>query len=284
MTSEGIDQGIDQSGDRGQDETRARGELRCSDRDPWALYDEMIAGIPEGVAVTDFCVGRSWCYVVADCGMGIGHTVAGGARRRFQGDPRDLDLRALASLAKSWNFVDASLGVAALNAWYCRPEAIRALGGTIDEGVVASHDASNPLRGMLCQRWQGKRVAVVGHFPGVEAMARQAQVTVLERDCSQDGDVPDSACEFVVPRQDFVLMTGTTLTNKTAPRLLELARDAVAVMVGPSSVPSPALIAHGADVIGGSVVVDPEPARFAIKGGSKQDWRAGIRKFSIERP
>jgi hypothetical protein len=31
-------------------------------------------------------------------------------------------------------------------------------------------------------------------------------------------------------------------------------------------------------------VVDPEPARFAIKGGSKQDWRAGIRKFSIERP
>ena len=77
MTSEDIDQ----SGDRGQDEARGRGELRCSDRNPWALYDEMIAGIPEGVAVTDFCVGRSWCYVVADCGMGIGHTVTGGARR-----------------------------------------------------------------------------------------------------------------------------------------------------------------------------------------------------------
>lgn len=251
--------------------------------DPWALYDRLIGGVPEGIAVTDFCVGNSWSYVRADCGMGVAHTVRGGARPRFQGDPRELDLRRLASLVKSWNFVDASLGVAALNAWYATPEKVRALNGTVDSGVHESRDESNPLHGALKQRWQGKDVLVVGHFPGVEAMARQANVTVLERSCGSTQDLPDSACEYLVPRQNFVLMTGTTLTNKTAPRLLELSRGAFTVLVGPSAVPCVCLFDLGADLIGGSVVVDPEPAAFAVRGGSKADWRAGIRKFSIER-
>lgn len=30
----------------------------------------------------------------------------------------------------------------------------------------------------------------------------------------------------------------------------------------------------------GSTVVDAEPAKFAIKGGSRQLWRAGIKMFT----
>lgn len=251
--------------------------------DPWALYDRLIDGVPHGIAVVDFCVGNNWTYVRTETGMGVAHTVRGGARPRFQGDPRERDLHELAMLVKSWNFVDASLGVAALNAWYATPQKVAALGGSIDEGVHESRDASNPLHGSLKERWMGKNVLVVGHFPGVEAMARQANVTVLERNCNSDQDLPDSACEYLIPFQDFVLMTGTTLSNKTAPRLLELSRNAFSVLVGPSAVPCDALFDFGVDLIGGSVVVDPEPAAFAVRGGSKADWRAGIRKFSIER-
>ena len=47
-----------------------------------------------------------------------------------------------------------------------------------------------------------------------------------ERNCRDDIDMPDPACEYVLPQADFAFITGVTLENKTAPRLLELAKDA----------------------------------------------------------
>lgn len=41
----------------------------------WDLYNQMIAGIPEGVFVRDYCLGLNWSYVEADCGMGVASTV-----------------------------------------------------------------------------------------------------------------------------------------------------------------------------------------------------------------
>ena len=283
MTSEDIDQ----SGDRGQDEARGRGELRCSDRDPWALYDEMIAGIPEGVAVTDFCVGHSWCYVVADCGMGIGHTVTGGARHRFQGDPRDLDLRALASLVKSWNFVDASLGVAALNAWYSRREPLRAMGAAFDdEGEQPEgHERATDAFAVYAPQMAGRNVCVIGHFPHVEriALRRGGNLTVLERSCTSDIDTPDPACEYVIPEQDLLFMTGVTLTNKTATRLLELARMSGrtrTVMVGPSIVPAPVMFSEqGVECLAGSVVADPDGVRELVERGAGQMFGSSLLMF-----
>ncbi|MFR5091006.1 MAG: Rossmann-like domain-containing protein [Adlercreutzia equolifaciens] len=59
-----------------------------------------------------------------------------------------------------------------------------------------------------------------GALPHVERIEEYAQLTVLERKCSQAGDVPDPACEYVIPGADYLFMTGVTLINKTAPRLL----------------------------------------------------------------
>ncbi len=250
---------------------------------PWALYDELIAGIPAGIEVTDFCLGVHWCYVEAACGMGIAHIVAGGALRGFEGDPLSCDLRSLAGLAKSWNFIDASLGFAAINAWYSTRECVEKLGGTIDEDMQASGDARNPLYGDG-SAYAGKKVTVIGHFPGVSSLAKKSQLTVLERSCTSPIDVPDPACEYILPDQDFVFLTGTTLTNKTAPRLLALSANAQTILVGPSSVPSPVLFAHGVDAIAGSVVADAGPAKMAVKGDSKDLWRTGIKKFYLAAP
>ena len=41
------------------------------------LYNQMIAGIPEGVFVRDYCSGLNWSYDEADCGMGVAFTVRG---------------------------------------------------------------------------------------------------------------------------------------------------------------------------------------------------------------
>ncbi len=247
----------------------------------WALYDELIGAIPAGITVHDYCVGAHWTYIVADCGMGVAKTVRGGGKGRFKQSPVDVDLKTLAGLAKSWNWLEASIGVAALNAFYATPDNIEALGGVIDEGVAESGDAGNPFRSMR-GRYTGRKVAVVGHFPNVDEMRKVAQVTVLERNCASPIDVPDTACEYVLPNQDFVFITGTTLTNKTMPRLLALSSEAKLFVVGPSVVPARALIERGVNGLAGSVVVDTKAARAAVKGGSKQQWRAGIKKFMIE--
>ena len=50
----------------------------------WDLYNQMIAGIPEGVFLRDYCLGLNWSYVEADCGMGVAFTVRGGGSARIR--------------------------------------------------------------------------------------------------------------------------------------------------------------------------------------------------------
>ena len=256
--------------------------MEATPRNPWRIYDQLIEGVPTGIAVHDYCMGSHWSYVRAESGMGISYTVSGGARSSFSDDPRALQLHELAALVKSWNFGEASLGIAALNAWYSQRDRVEAMGAHIDEEHEGKSNTSNPFWAMK-ERYAGKKVTIIGHFPHIEDIMRVARVTILERNCASPLDTPDPACEYLLPEQDFVFMTGITLTNKTAPRLLELARQATVGMVGPSAIPAPVLFDAGVNVMAGSVVIDAEPAMFAVKGGSKQLWRSGIKKFSIER-
>ena len=248
---------------------------------PWKFYNHLIAGIPEGIRVLDCCLGRDWCYVDAECGMGMGHVFSGGAARTFGGDVRDFELHQLAQLAKSWNLGEASIGVAALNAWYSQPEKIVELGGTVGSGSEGlSADPFDPA----VIDYAGKKVVMVGHFPNAKKMSEICDLTVLERNCNSPLDVPDMACEYVVPAQDVVFLTGTTIINKTAPRLLDLAKGARTVMVGPSTVPSPFLFKWGIDALGGSVVTDREAAKASIKLGGHRIFHNGAQKYLLRNP
>jgi uncharacterized protein (DUF4213/DUF364 family) len=98
---------------------------------PWKLYNHLISEIPEDVFVSDCCVGNHWCYIEAECGMGVSYTLTGGGRPVYDGIIDGLPLKSVAELSKSWNFREASIGVAALNAWYTQLEKVQALGGKI---------------------------------------------------------------------------------------------------------------------------------------------------------
>lgn len=248
---------------------------------PWDLYDRLIEGIPEGIGVRDFCIGADWCCVEAECGAGLSHLVRGGARGAFDSDPRSLDLRSLAELTKSWSFQEATLGVAALNAWYNRLEALDALGVSIEGRGDDEGRPANPFDS-LKDDYAGKKVTVVGHFPNVEAMAETCELTVLERAVNSPLDTPDPACEYLIPEQDFLFVTGITITNKTVVRLLELAQGVRTIMTGPSTIVADPLIEAGVSVFAGSCVTDAEAAMFAVKGGSKELWRDGIKRFYWE--
>lgn len=253
---------------------------------PWGLYDRLIEGVPEGVLVRDYALGLCWSYVEADSGMGVSYTCRGGAKDADKRDFRGHSLRELAALAKSWCFEEATLGIAALNAWYGQRSLVDELGAAYDEpielpdGSLRKQDAFEVMRPRV-EATGDASVVVVGHFPHVDRIAEYAQLTVLERNCRDGLDLPDPACEYVLPSADFAFITGVTLENKTAPRLLELARDAVVTMVGPSVVMAPALQQAGVDVMAGSIVIDPERAAHAVKSGGAMTFGGALQMVTV---
>ena len=247
----------------------------------WNVYQRLVAGIPQGIAVRDVCIGGHWILVEAESGCGVSMRVSGG-QGAFSLDLETdgIELRDLAACCASWNFSEASVGVAALNAWYSTPDNATAAGMKIEQRGV--NDAFELYRSICA----GKRVCVVGHFPLIERLADECELSILERNPS-GSDWPDPACEYLIPHQDCTFITGTTLTNKTMPRLLELASasSGSCVVVGPSVVPAPLFFDLGVDCLAGSVVVDPERARSAIVHGvSTNVFKHGVQKMRVERP
>lgn len=253
---------------------------------PWKFYNHLIRDIPEDILVTDYCLGTNWSYVDTDQGMGLAFTCKGGAKRTHTMDFRGLPLKEVAELSKSWCFEEASLGVAALNAWYSQHDKLDVLGATYDktidlpDGTIRNMDAFELYR----SRMQGAKVAVIGHFPHVERIAEYADLTILERNCSQKNDTPDPACEYVLSAQDFIFITGVTIINKTAPRLFDLAKNATTIFVGPSVVPSPFLFDWGAETLAGSVVSDKEKTKHGVLSGTGKLFGEAIQMASITRP
>ena len=248
---------------------------------PWSLYKDLVAGIPDSIGVKDLCIGNHWVLVEAESGYGAAMVVSGGrGTYKLGSNALHMSLRDLAAQCVSWNFLEASVGVAALNAWYSTPENATKAGMKIEE--KGNNDGFELYR-KLCA---GKRVTVVGHFPLIERLADECELTILERNPHGD-DYPDPACEYIIPEQDFTFITGITLTNKTLPRLLQLAQTSggSCILVGPSVVPAPVLFSYGVDCMAGSVITDPEHAKAAIMRGSTSGiFKSGVQKMRVERP
>jgi uncharacterized protein (DUF4213/DUF364 family) len=230
----------------------------------WELYDALIEHIPPTYRVDDVFQGDHWTMVRSGNSAGLAMTVH--ERNRPEHLPlsgraascRGMALAELAAAAKSWNFAEASLGMAAINAYWNSPEreqVIDALKQEETEAFLAWRD-----------RIAGKKVAVIGHFYQLEVtVGRICELSILEKR-PQPGDYPDSACEFILPLQDFVFATGVTLTNKTLPRLLEIAGNTGIILAGPSVTLAPPLFDWGVRDLQGFVVTDPELCAAAIRG------------------
>ena len=218
----------------------------------WSLYEKLLEGIPEnGPIVTSVRTGL-WTMVTTDQGnAGVAMFLRQGecpeteAIRGAVGRP----LRQLAELVTSWNFLEAAAGMAAVNAWYNTPQRAKEMGWQ-------DSDPESDVFERYLPELEGKKVAVIGRFPRLDTVvAPHCQLSVLERDPGP-GDLPDSACEYILPQQDFVFITGSAFANKTMPRLLELSRSARVILTGPS-VPLASCLFQHAECLASSVVLHP---------------------------
>lgn len=252
----------------------------------WEIYNELIAGIPEDLVVEDFMVGCAWSLVRARDGRaGIALTVKGKARDPvYRGHIVGDRLKDVAQCVKSWNFLEASVGMAAINCFYNDPAKIAALGG--DSGVKDSAEAAEANKrdafNALAAAAKGKNVAVVGRFPNLEEqLAPICRLSVLERN-PEHGDYPDSACEYIMGEQDMAFITGMTFTNKTLPRLLQLMKPgARVVLVGPSVPMTPALYPFGVTDLDGFCVTDARMAEGLVRRGDNMGIFKCGRKVTV---
>ncbi|NLM52980.1 MAG: DUF364 domain-containing protein [Firmicutes bacterium] len=231
----------------------------------WKLYDSLIGAIPKELKVADFLCGNSWTMIQTETGgIGLATTVKEATRKPMLGNHiKGMPLREVAEAAKSWNLLEASIGVAAINAYY------NAASRTIKLGIAHNHwqQADSEAFTVFKEEVKGKKVASVGHFPPVvQALGASSDLSILERN-PQPGDYPEAACEYLLPAQDYVFITGETLIYKTLPRLLTLAANARVILVGPVAPLSEVLFKFGVDVICGFVVHDPHLCATIVKRG-----------------
>lgn len=243
---------------------------------PWQLYDDLINGIPENLRVNACTSGHVWTTVTTDeGGIGMAMTIPiSSMPRTYLGRIAGSSLRQIAQLSTSWNFVEAAIGVAAIGAYYNHPARVRFCGVEHPGSSNGQGDAFELYR----EDVKGKKVAVVGHFPVLEQkLGPICDMTIIERD-PQWGDLPDSACEFVLDKQDFVLITGSTLVNKTLPRLLALSSSAKVILIGPSTVMSAVLFDHGVYGLSGLILEEaPDKCELLIREGQSQVlFEAGV--------
>jgi uncharacterized protein (DUF4213/DUF364 family) len=244
----------------------------------WEIYDTLIDAVPSGSKVRDCLAGLHW-FAVRSEGMGLAMTPREGAARQPRaGEIAGMRTRDLAALVKSWNFHEAALGLAAINSALNSSTSL-----SHSAGFSPGQQPDEDVFTYLLDEFRGKKVAVVGHFRNLERVQAVCELSILER-LPQPGDFPDPACEYILPEQDFVVITATTLINKTLPRLLELSRDARVILAGPSTPLTSRLFEFGIDILGGLVVEDELRVWTVIQeGGQHQIFRAGSRMVKLSR-
>lgn len=238
------------------------------EKEVWQLYDDLINEIPENLTVRECMLGVSWTLVKSEKGLGVAKTIKGGKKGTGLRNVVGMSLKELAKYAKSWNMLEASMGQAAINAAFnTQSEILNLSGQTIEQ---FDDPEKNNVFKLLEPEFSGKKVAIIGHFPGIEQLHNICELSILEREPQAD-DYPDSACEYILPEQDFVFITGTAFTNKTMPRLLELSNRAKITLVGPSVPISKVLFKYGVELIGGFVVTDEYDIWKAVQEGIKMN-------------
>lgn len=245
----------------------------------WEIYDSLIGEIPDNILVKKVVCGSVWTCVCTDAGTaGIAMSMSSNGGDKCADTSNMADgfcgrpLREVALSVKSWDFAKASVGMAAINAWYNTEARIKSLD-------LYQKQEGHSTFGMDVA---GKDIVMIGALKSRSVLeAAGAHVTVLEREDKPD-TLPDTAAEYVIPGCDILVITASAFINKTMPRLLELGRGARIVVAGPSAPMSPHLLEFGIHRVTGLVVTDLTNAPDFVSRGEKQQPYILGEKFCVQ--
>jgi uncharacterized protein len=176
-------------------------------------------------------------------------------------------LRELCLWINEWDAYQATIGMAAINAAINTQPLPAGISLTAGNLAVFEH--------FLPQLYD-KKVVVIGHYPHIERYAEHIDLSIIERHPVAN-DYPDSACEFLLPKADWVFLTATSLINKTFPRLAELAQQATTVLMGPTTPWLPQLAQFRIDYLAGVEIINTEKLQQTVaEGGGVRIFETGV--------
>jgi uncharacterized protein (DUF4213/DUF364 family) len=175
----------------------------------------------------------------------------------------------LVQMVYSASPLEAAIGMATINSLI-----------EVDESRCTLFNAGD----LLAKKGEGKKVAIVGHFPFIPALRKVAkELWVIERN-PWEGDFAEAEAENLIPQADVVGITGTAFTNHTIERLLGICNPkAYVVVLGDTAPLSPVLFDYGIDAISGTKVVEPEAVLRCVSQGATFRQIEGIRLLTMER-
>lgn len=244
------------------------------------IYQDIIRAADDSSIIDQVILGLTWtgCRV----GANIGFAQSPGIPSRILSFPGTLAGRhvsEVASWVQSWNPFEATVGLAAANASInSRNNPLMHKAQMLESKGPANLAVFEYFRPRLA----GKKVVIIGRYPALDEQLEGLDVKVLERQPGKD-DLPDPAAEYLLPEADWVFLTATSLINKTFPRLAELSRDAVTILMGPSTPWLESFAGYGVNFLAGTLPIDPDRAmQIAAEGGGTRLFGEGVRYAVLE--
>jgi len=179
------------------------------------------------------------------------------------------DVQALARMANSLSPVESAIGMATINSLI-----------EVDEPRCVELNAGD----LLAKEGEGKKVAIVGHFPFVPYLRKMVkELWVIEKN-PREGDFTEAEAEDLIPQADVVGITGTTFTNHTIERLLGLCNPrAYVVILGGTAPLSSVLFDYGVSAVSGTRVTDPDTVLRCVSQGATFRQIKGVRLLTMEK-
>ena len=235
------------------------------------ILEHVLKTLKQDYPVSQIEVSAHWTLVISRS-SGLASTIVGCGPHgeqlvRQAGDLLENSALELASLCLSENTLEAGIGMAAVN--------------SLIEPPLQNRQVIN-IADVLAERGNGKRIAMIGHFPFIKKLKGIArEVWVIDLQPAEDEFGPEQAAQ-ILPEADILAMTGNTLITKAAEDYLAMCRpDALKIMMGPSTPMTPVLFEHGLDILAGVRVVDPSLVSRYISQGAAFSQVQGIEKITL---
>ncbi|NLC11804.1 MAG: DUF364 domain-containing protein [Firmicutes bacterium] len=223
------------------------------------ILQDIISTIKKDAPVREVRVGPFWTAVRSRyCGLSstfFDHNHEAGPPVKEAGSLTEKSALELCQYAFSDSLLERSIGLAAINS---------ILEVDIENNCLQRVNASE----LLLNYGKDKRVSIVGHFPFIPRLKEKAaKLWVLEKH-PRSGDLPSIEAENVIPQSDLVAITGTALLNGTMESLLALCRkDALVMVLGPTTPKSPVWYRYGVKLISGTIVTEPDTVLKYVSQG-----------------
>jgi len=219
---------------------------------PREIYDLMLDVVStDDAIIEDLKIGLTWTYCRSES---TGLCMTADTRSRtfpWSGSLNGKRVSQIAPWILEWDAMQSSIALSAINS------IINANTKKKRKSLPISPNTSSNLSvfNYFLSSIKDKNCVVVGRYPGLDKLQEQYNLKVIEFNPGLM-DHPATASEFLLPEAEWVFLTGTSIANKTFPRLMELSQNATVVLMGPSVPQLDELSLFGVDFIAGVDVVN----------------------------